>query len=141
LAPALVRRRVESSWEAAVVVLSPGWTLEVERGPDWLIVTLFGVDESEWSSPPLAGGVWSLAEQNFTYRVVLDLSHVPFLHTALVGQLVNLQKRVCSHDGCLRLCGLSDHSREVLQCCRLDGFFPLFHDRNEAVMGSPAKPR
>lgn len=126
-----------------MVVLSPGWTLEVERGPDWLIVTLFGVDESEWSSPPLASGVWSLAEQAFTYRVVLDLSHVPFLHTALIGQLVNLQKRICTHDGCLRLCGLSDHSREVLQSCRLDGYFPMFHDRNEAVMGNcvPAKPR
>jgi anti-anti-sigma factor len=126
-----------------MVVLSPGWTLEVERGPDWLIVTLFGVDETEWSSPPLASGVWSLVEQNFCRRVVLDLSHVPVLHSALIGQIINLQKRICSNDGCLRLCGLSEHNIEVLRCCRLDGYLPVFDDRNHAVMGSasPVKPR
>lgn len=117
-----------------MVTIAPGWDLDVERGPDWLIVTLHGHD-GDWTCPPLAEVVWSAAEQNFTHRIVLDLSPLPMLHTALIGQLVQLQKRICTHEGTLRLCGLSDHNREVLQCCRLDGYFPIFHDRSEAVMG------
>jgi anti-anti-sigma factor len=130
-----------------MTVIAPGWNLDVERGPDWLIVALHATDqvdhEDDWRCPPLAESVWSVADQNFTYRVVLDMSNVAVLHTALIGQLVQLQKRICTHDGVLRLCGLSDHNREVVRCCRLDGFFPIFHDRGEAVMGSyvPVRPR
>lgn len=126
-----------------MVVLSPGWMLDVERGPDWLIVTLHTGDGSEWTCPPLAESIWELCVQSFTYRVVLDLASMAMLPTALIGQLVRLQKRICTHDGVLRLCGLSDHNREVLHSCRLDGYFPEFHDRGEAVMGTfvPAKPR
>ncbi len=125
-----------------MVVLSPGWHLDVERGPDWLIVTVHTEVAEEWSCPPLAQSVWSLAEQNFTYRIVLDLSPLPMLHTAMIGQLVRLQKRVCTHDGVLRLCGLSEHNRMVLQCCRLDGYFPIYSDRTEAILGeSPRRPR
>jgi len=126
-----------------MVVLSPGWTLDVERGPDWLIVTLHTGDGAEWTCPPLAETVWELCGRHFTYRVVLDLASLTVLPTALIGQLVRLQKRICTHDGVLRLCGLSEHNREVLHSCRLDGYLPEFHDRGEAVMGTfvPAKPR
>ena len=97
---------------------------------------------TKWSCPPLAPSVWSLAEQNFTYRVVLDLSPLPILHTALIGQFVHLQKRICTHDGVLRLCGLIDHNRMVLQSCRLDGYFPIFIDRDRSGAGrSHRRPR
>lgn len=125
-----------------MVVLSPGWQLDVERGPDWLIVTLHS-DGAELSScPPLAQNVWSLLEQHFTYRVVLDLSRLSLMTTALIGQLVRLQKRICTHDGTLRLCGLTDHNFMVLRTCRLDGYFPIYGDREEAILGdSPRWPR
>jgi len=129
--------------EADMILLSPGWTLGVDRGPDWLIVSVHADDGAAWVSPPLAAHVWALAEQHFTYRVVVDLTDLPMLPTSLIGELVRLQKRICMHDGVLRLCGLSEHNRDVLHSCRLDGYFPSFHDRNEAVMGQfvPAKPR
>lgn len=128
-------------------LIAPGWDLDVERGPDWLIVTPHGAAENEaeadWQCPPLAESVWKVAEQNFVYRIVLDLSRIALLHTAFVGQLVQLQKRICTHDGILRICGLSEHNAEVLHCCRLDGFLPTFADRNEAILGSfvPLHPR
>jgi anti-anti-sigma factor len=125
-----------------MVVLSPGWELDVERGPDWLIVTLHSDGAAEGSNPPLAQTVWSLLEQHFTYRVVLDLGQLSLMSTALIGQLVRLQKRICTHDGTLRLCGLSDHNLMVLRTCRLDGYFPIYCDREGAVMGdSPRLPR
>lgn len=126
-----------------MVVVSAGWILDVERGPDWLIVTLHCDHENEWDCPPLAETIWSLLQQHFTYRVVLDMSQVPLLHSAIVGQLVYLQKRVCTHDGVLRVCGLSERNHDVLRSCRLDGFLPHYQDRNQAVTGmsAPSKPR
>lgn len=125
-----------------MVVLSPGWQLDVERGPDWLIVTLHSDGAEQGSCPPLASNVWSLLEQHFTYRLVVDLSQLSLMCTSLIGQLVRLQKRICTHDGTLRLCGLSDQNLTVLRSCRLDGYFPIYGDRGEAIMGeSPRQPR
>lgn len=131
-----------------MVVISPGWIMDVQRGPDWLIVTVRSEHESEWDTPPLAETVWHLLEQHFTYRLVLDLSQVGMLHTAIVGQLVHLQKRLVMHDGVLRICGLSERNHDILRTCRLDGLMPHYHDSNEAVLGTtsgdspwPNKPR
>jgi hypothetical protein len=89
-----------------MVVISPGWDLDVERGPDWLIVGIRCGHENEWDSPPLAEGVWHLLEQSFTHRVVVDLSQVSMLHTWLIGQLVQLQRRIGVHEGVRRDAGL-----------------------------------
>lgn len=123
-----------------MVVISPGWLMEVERGPDWLIVSVRAEHDNEWDTPPLIDVVWQLVEQCFTYRLVLDLSEVPMLHTALVGQLVHLQKRLGLHGGCLRICGLSERNHDILRTCRLDGFMPRYADRNDAVLNRPAEP-
>ena len=131
-----------------MVVISPGWIMDVERGPDWLIVTVRSEHDNEWDTPPLAETIWQLVEQSFTYRLVLDLGQVPMLHTAIVGQLVHLQKRLSVHDGCLRICGLSERNHDILRTCRLDGFMPHYRDRIDAVLGNssdfgdrPNKPR
>jgi anti-anti-sigma factor len=125
-----------------MIEIAPGWSLEVERGPDWLCVTLDCLPDSQWENPPLADRLWSILQQNFTYRLVLDCSHLEVLHTWLIGQLVQLQKRISSVDGRLRLYGLSDRNQQVLTACRLDHCFPQYHDRAEAVAGAiPAKPR
>jgi anti-anti-sigma factor len=125
---------------APMVVISPGWIMDVERGPDWLIVSVRSEHDNEWDTPPLAESIWHLVEQNFTYRLVLDLSNVSMLHTSLVGQLVYLQKRLSIHDGCLRICGLSDRNHDILRTCRLDGLMPHYRDRNEAVLGQATNP-
>ncbi len=124
-----------------MATIAPGWRLEVERGPDWLIVTLDCDHEHEWDSPPLADGIWEILEQHFTYRVVLDLGRVQMLHTWLIGQLVRLHQRAAAHDGVVRVCGLSERNRDVLRSCRLDGYFPSYHDRAEALFGSTTTPK
>lgn len=129
-----------------MVALAPGWQLEVTRGPEWLFVELTCEHEHEWDNPPLADSIWQLLEQHFTYRIVLDLSRVQMLHTWLVGQLVRLNHRVRAHDGVVRVCGLSERNQDVLRSCRLDGFFPHYRDRTDALVGAsavsgPTKPR
>lgn len=122
--------------------IAPGWSMDVERGPDWLIVRLHCEPDHRWDSPPLAETVWSLLEQSLTHRLVLECHEVWLLHTILIGQLVILHKRILGNGGMMRLCGLSDQNQRVLHGCRLDDHFPQYQDRGEAVLGHvPNKPR
>jgi anti-anti-sigma regulatory factor len=128
--------------EAAMLELAPGWGMEVERGPDWLFVRLKCTPGEMSNVPPLADHVWRLMEQHFTRRLVMELDEIYLLHSSLVGQLVLLHKRLSTQGGVMRLCGLSSGNQLVLRTCRLDGRFPAYHDRADAVRGfRPAQPR
>jgi anti-anti-sigma factor len=83
----------------------------------------------------LAEQIWGLLEQSFTYRLVLELEDIAILQSYLLAQLVMLAKRISSHGGMLRLCGVSPVNRDVIHVCRLDECLPAYGDRGEAVMG------
>jgi len=112
-----------------------GWDFEVDRGPDWLFVRprISGNTESDPSL--FAEQVWSLMEQHFATRVVLEMGEIGWLNSPLIGQLVGLQKRISTQDGVLRLCELSPGNEEALHTCRLKNHLRTFHDREEAVLG------
>jgi anti-anti-sigma regulatory factor len=119
-----------------------GWQLDVDRGPDWVFVRLHPDDRGEIDDFALAEQIWSILEQSFTYRLVLELDEVPTLRSYLIAQLVLLSKRIHTHGGLLRLCGLSPANQEVVHVCRLEGCLPNYGNRGEAVMGHrPAQPR
>jgi anti-anti-sigma factor len=118
------------------------WRYDVDRGPDWVFVRLHPDDEGSFSSESLAERLWSVLEQSFTYRLVLELDEVPILQSYLIAQLVMIGKRIHSHGGLLRLCGLSPANQEVIRLCRLDSCLPHFGNRGDAVMGHrPLQPR
>jgi anti-anti-sigma factor len=123
-----------------MLALAPGWELDVERGPDWLLARLKCPGRSSgdlaFDTPPLAKTLWAVLEQHFTYRLVLELDQVDLLNSHLIGQLVELYKRIREHDGVLRLCGLSAYNRQVLRACRLENRFWAYHNREEAVLGT-----
>lgn len=123
--------------------IAPGWNLRVERGPDWLLVRVNLTTDDIWETPPLADRVWSLMQQHFAHRVLLELDEVKMLDSRLLGQLIKLYRQVHAAGGMMRLSGLSPYNREVLHQCRLDDrFHPSYHDRGEAVLGCcPRKPR
>ncbi|HEX7447161.1 MAG TPA: STAS domain-containing protein [Pirellulales bacterium] len=90
----------------------------------------------------LADGIWSVIEQHFTYRVVVECDQLGRFTSAMIAQLLTLNRRIRGHGGTLRLCGLSDDNQETLRQCRIDGFFPRFSDRSQAVLGNrPLQPR
>jgi anti-anti-sigma factor len=126
-----------------MLATASGWELEVERGPGWLLVRIGNPDGLGEELPPLADCIWSVLEQHFTYRLVLELDRISLLNSLLIGQLIELYRRIRKQDGVLRLCGLSAYNRQVLRTCRLDDRLPAFHDRREAVLGStrPNQPR
>lgn len=118
------------------------WSMEVDRGPDWLFVKLVGNDLQNAEFGGFAEAVWRLLEQTYIRRVVLELDFLPILRSLLVGELVMLHKRVHAQGGLVRISGLSDRNHEVLRISRLDSRFPQYLDRAAAAMGQlPNKPR
>ncbi len=125
-----------------MLATASGLNLEVDRGPDWIFIRVDGCDPKHAETPQLAEAVWSILEQNFVYRVVLEMERIAVLHSYLVGQLVLLVKRVHGQGGVLRICGLTPDNQNVLSACQLDGLFPNYRDRSDAVLISrPSQPR
>lgn len=125
-----------------MIEVCPGWILPLDRGPDWLFVKLTPPPTEIALQDQFAESVWQAMECHFVYRVILEMDGLPTLPSYLIGQLVLLQKRVCTHGGLLRLVGLSDANERVLHMSRLGDRFPTFGNRSDAVMGyRPNKPR
>ena len=122
--------------------LARGWQAAIDRGPDWLFIRLNCPDASQAATDSLAGEIWSTMQQHLVSRVVLEMDQVHLLTSALIGQLVQLHKRVYNKGGVLRLSALNDTGQESLRISRLDSRFPAYRNREEAVMGyRPLQPR
>ncbi len=118
-----------------------GWELTVKRGPDSLWVKV-GSPEGVSPESDLADQLWSLLEQHFVYRLVLDLSEIESLDRRLLGHLLALQRRIRHHVGLMRICGLSPVNQRLVESYGLNDRFPRYEDLEEAVMGSwPRNPR
>ena len=122
--------------------LSPGFAIDLDRGPDWLFVRLHYDNELGSEGPDLAGPLWDLMQQHFAHRIVLELDRVVLLTSPLIGELIRLQKMVDSHDGLMRLCGLSHNNQRVLKTMRVADRFPHYPTREAALMTDrPTQPR
>ncbi len=120
-----------------------GWELETERGPDWLIVKVKRPAKEAIASYPLADVLWSLLEQHFTHRLVLELDQIKNLDDAMIEQLLQLHDRIAEHGGLMRVCGLSADNRRALLTRQHDGCFVPYVSREDAVSGAslPRHPR
>ena len=110
------------------------WELEVECVSNWLSVRVKTPRGSVWEMPSLADELCPLLEKHRTYRLLLELNEIDLLSSALIGQLLTLDKWIRAHDGEMRLCGLSPRNREVLRRCRLDSYLQTYYDRWEAIV-------
>ena len=121
----------------------PGWELDVDRGPDCLLVKVRKPRQKAGSRPPLAEVLWSILEQHFTYRLVVELDQIKALDDAILDQLLLLHDRIADHGGLMRICGLSPRSRRLLLGRQLDDRLVPYQDREEAMMASamPRRPR
>jgi hypothetical protein len=121
--------------------LAPGWKMEMDRGPNWLIVRLHEPAEGAPAEVDLGRQLWDLLQMHFTNRLVLELGDIP-LGEPMIDQLVQLRRRIVERGGQLRLCGLSETTRQALLACHPETSLPHYHDRAEAVMGfRPKQPR
>ncbi len=66
-------------------------------------------------------------------HVVLNLARLRFISSAFVAGMIALQKRVRAAGGRLILCGMHRVVRETLHGARLDGYFEICEDDQEAL--------
>ena len=70
--------------------LAPEWTMEIDRGPDWLFIRPQPPHHGDTTEIPLAEMIWQKLEQSFCYRVVLELDDIEFLRSWMIGELARL---------------------------------------------------
>ena len=122
--------------------LAQGWSVAVERGPDWLFITLHCHAEPDSEPTDLAENLWELGQCHLVNRIVLDMHELPQLTSALLGQLALLSKRVENAKGILRLCGVPEGGEHSIRAAKLNRLFPCYSDRDAAVRGErPRQPR
>ena len=120
----------------------PGIELDVDRGPDWLMVKVHSASRESQACAQLADLLWSLMEQHLTHRIVLELQEVKSLNKQWIEQLLELHDRICHHGGVMRVCGLSPQSQRLLLQRQLTASDPIipYEDRENAILGHTPRP-
>jgi anti-anti-sigma regulatory factor len=123
--------------------IAPGWKMEMDRGPNWLFVRLRGGPQEDAGEIDLRQRLWDLLQVHFTSRLVLELNEAPALDRKFVDQLVELGHQINERGGQLKLCGVSDETREALHASAPEIQLSIYPDREQAVMGfrPPRNPR
>jgi len=122
--------------------LAQGWSVNVDRGPDWLFVNLQCSDDAAREPVDLAENLWHLLQCHFGQRMVIEMDDVPRINSALLAELALLGRRISGKGGMLRLSGVSDAGQRSIRAAQLDRLFPCYPDRTAAVMGErPRQPR
>lgn len=118
------------------------WQTNVERGPGWLFVRLRQEPGVDFAAESISKSLWRLMQNHMTRRMVIEMEDVPVIQSELLGQLLELNRMIREQGGLMRLCGVSDDNRQVLERTRVGKRFPQYNTREEAVMsGQRQKPR
>ncbi len=75
----------------------------------------------------------SVAEENKTGGLLLNMENVRFLSSAAINKLIVLDKRVKSIGGQIRLSNLRPEVRDVFSITNLDRLFSIFDNSTEAM--------
>ncbi len=94
------------------------------------ILTLHG-DVDMRTSPTLRDKLLQLIQQR-PERIVLDLAGVPYMDSSGIGTMVELKRRLDRIGGKLVLAGLQPRVRSLLEITRLDQFFAIVENTDEA---------
>ncbi len=104
--------------------------VSVRRDPDATIVTLAGEVDLR-TSPQLRNTLHELLE-NRPPRIIIDLSDVSYVDSSGVGTIVELKRRAMRSGSDVILVGLQTRVRSVFEITRLDKFFTIAKDIDEA---------
>ena len=126
-----------------MLALAPGCEMDIERGPDWLLVRIREVEADELEGVSVAQELTSLMERHSIHRLVLEMDQVERLTPHWISEIETLYRRIHERGGVLRLCGLSPENRRRVESCSLAAHCHPYCDREEAVLGthSPRQPR
>lgn len=80
----------------------------------------------------LGQDLFALVEKDNHRRVILNLSMVRFVTSAVLGKWITLHRKLVRSDGVLVLCNLQDGVREILEASRLLTYFQTAATLDEA---------
>jgi len=108
-----------------------------------LIVEVRCSEEKTPKNLGLADRIWSLLQQHFTNRVVLNLKEIQLLDGNLPQELRRLDKLIHDADGVIRICGLSESNHDIYQQMLGESQLPVYRNPVDAVFCSwrPSQPR
>lgn len=66
-------------------------------------------------------------------RWVIDLSHVSYMGSAMLGLMVNLRQQVKSAGGRLVLCSMPPTLMQIFRTCCMERLFTITRTRDEAI--------
>jgi anti-sigma B factor antagonist len=64
--------------------------------------------------------------------IILDLSRVRIMSSAMIGELVKFRKNCQQQNKKLKLCGLNGDVREVFRITKMDKLFKIYENRKKA---------
>jgi anti-sigma B factor antagonist len=104
---------------------------DVRKADEGTLVVLSG-DVDLHHSPALHAALVEVAS-NRPKRLMLDLSGVPYMDSSGVGTLVEVFRRVTAYKGKMVLFGLNPRVRSVFEITKLDRFFTICENEEQAV--------
>lgn len=76
--------------------------------------------------------IYSLVDDADRTRMIVDLSGVDFLSSLALGKLVMLNRKIQAGGGRLALCGIGEHTRDVLEVTHLSRVFNIYDTIDDA---------
>jgi anti-anti-sigma factor len=64
---------------------------------------------------------------------VLDLTHVNYMGSAMLGLIVNIRQQIKSAGGRLVLCNMSSKLAEIFHACSMERLFTITKSRSDAL--------
>lgn len=106
--------------------LNEHWAAELYQYNNWQVVELKPADEGYADPYHLAEAIWPLVADWKPPMMVLDMARVTYMSSLLMGNLVQLHKRIAMAGGEMHVARLGAHPTEALHACRLHTVIPLF---------------
>ena len=89
------------------------------------------LDSSEFDQ--LNESILGVVSSRKNERWVIDLSHVSYMGSAMLGLMVNLRQQVKSAGGKLILCSMPPTLMQIFRTCCMERLFTITRTRDEAI--------
>ncbi|MHC4985532.1 MAG: STAS domain-containing protein [Planctomycetota bacterium] len=111
--------------------------ISVENYGRAVVLNIFG-DLNEDALSVLQETIMHHLQRKDVVDVVLNMAESPFMDSAVLEYLLDLQDSLCGTFGSIRFVNCDENVRSILEVTRLEHEFGLFEDIDEAVKATRA---